>query len=40
MHKDIIQIDINPKNVLHLKLVLIYRNARITAADYDEFYYL
>ena len=32
-----IQVDINPKNAVHLKLVLIYRNPRITAAD-DEFY--
>ena len=28
---------INPKNAVHIKLVLIYRNTRITAAD-DEFY--
>ena len=34
---EIIQVDINPKNAVHLKLVLIYRNTRITAAD-DEFY--
>ena len=35
---EIIQLDINPKNAVHLKLVLIYRNTRITAADDDEFY--
>ena len=35
---EIIQVDINPKNAVHLKLVLIYRNTRITAADYHEFY--
>ena len=32
---EIIQVDINPKNTVHLKLVLIYRNSRITAADYE-----
>ena len=36
--REIIQVDINPKNAVHLKLVLIYRNPRITAADDDEFY--
>ena len=36
--REIIQVDINPKNAEHLKLVLIYRNTRITAADDDEFY--
>ena len=36
--REIIQVDINPKNAVHLKLVLIYRDTRITAADYDEFY--
>ena len=35
--REIIQVDINPKNAVHLKLVLIYRNTRITAAN-DEFY--
>ena len=35
--REIIQVDINPKNAVHLKLVLIYRNTRITAADDDEF---
>ena len=35
---EIIQVDINPKNAVHLKLVLIYRNPRITAADDDELY--
>ena len=37
--REIIQVDINSKNVVvHLKLVLIYRNTRITAADDDEYY--
>ena len=36
--REIIQVDINPKNSVHLKLVLIYRNPRITAANNDEFY--
>ena len=36
--RKIIQVDINPKNAVHLKLVLIYRNPSITAADDDEFY--
>ena len=36
--KEFIQVDINPQNAVHLKLVLIYRNTRITAADDDEFY--
>ena len=31
--REIIQVDINPKNAVRLKLVLIYRNPRITAAD-------
>ena len=31
--REIIQVDINPKNAVHLKLVLINRNTRITAAD-------
>ena len=35
---EIIQVDINSKNAVHLKLVLIYRNTRNTAADDDEFY--
>ena len=35
--REIIQVDINPKNAVHLKLVLIYRNTRITAVDDDEF---
>ena len=35
--REIIQVDINPKIAVHLKLVLIYKNTRITAAD-DEFY--
>ena len=33
-----IQVDINPKNAVRLKLVMIYRNTRITAADDDEFF--
>ena len=36
--REIILVDINLKNAVHLKLVLIYRNPRITAADYDEVY--
>ena len=36
--REIIQVDINPKNAVHLKLVLIYRKTRITAADHDAFY--
>ena len=36
--REIIEVHINPKNAVHLKLVLIYRNPRITAADDDEFY--
>ena len=36
--REIIQVDINPKKAVHLKLVLIYRNTRSTAADDDEFY--
>ena len=36
--RGIIQVDINPKNAVHLKLVLIYRNTRITAVDDHEFY--
>ena len=35
--REIIQVNINPKNAVHLKLVLIYRNTKITAADDDEF---
>ena len=35
--REIIQVDINPKNTAHLKLLLMFRNPRITAAD-DEFY--
>ena len=34
------QVAINPKNAVHLKLVLIYRYTRITAADDDESYTL
>ena len=36
--REIIQVDINPKNAVHLKLILIYRNPRITAAENDAFY--
>ena len=36
--KEIIQVDINPKSAVHLKLVLIYRNQRITAANDGEFH--
>ena len=36
--REIIQVDINPKNAVHLKLALIYRNTRIAAADDDKFY--
>ena len=36
--REIIQVDISPKNAVHLKLVIIYRNPKITAADDDEFY--
>ena len=36
--REFIQVDINPKNAVHLKLALIYRNTRIAAADEDEFY--
>ena len=34
--EEIIQVDINPKNTVQLKLVLIYRNTRTTAADDDD----
>ena len=36
--REIIQVDINPMNAVHLELVLIHTNIRITAADDDEFY--
>ena len=36
--REIIQVDINPKNAVHLKHEPIYRNTIITAADDDEFY--
>ena len=36
--REIIQVDVNPKNAVNLKLVLIYRNTRITAADDDASY--
>ena len=35
---ELIQVDINPNNTTHIKLVLVYRNTRITAADDDAFY--
>ena len=31
--REIIQVDINSKNAVHLKFLLIYKNTRITAAD-------
>ena len=36
--RKIIHVNINPKNAVLLKLVLIYKKTRITAADDDEFY--
>ena len=36
--REIIQVEINHKNAVHLKLVLIHIITRITAADDDEFY--
>ena len=33
--REIIEVDINPKNAVHLKLVLIYSSTRIIAADDD-----
>ena len=38
--RKIIQVDINPKNAVQLKPVLIYRNSRITAANDNVFYTL
>ena len=35
--REFIQVDINPKKAVHLKLVLIYRNKRITAADDEDY---
>ena len=35
---ELIQVDINPKNATHSKLVLVYRNTKITADDDDAFY--
>ena len=35
---ELIQVDIIPKNTTHIKLVLVYRNTTITAADDDAFY--
>ena len=35
---ELIQVDINPKNTTHIKLVLVYQNTTITAADDDAFY--
>ena len=35
---ELIQVDINPKNTAHIKLVLLYGNTTITAADDDSFY--
>ena len=34
---EIIQVDINPKNEVHIKLVLIYSNTTITAVDDNMF---
>ena len=36
--REIIQVDVNPKTSVHMKLALIYRNERIAAADNDELY--
>ena len=35
---DLIQVHINPKDTTHIKLVLVYRNTTITAANDDAFY--
>ena len=35
---ELIQVDINSKNTTHIKLVLVYRKTRITAADDDAFH--
>ena len=35
---EIIQVDINPKNEVHIKIVFIYRSTTITATDDDMFY--
>ena len=35
---ELIRVDINPKNTTRIKLVLVYRKTRITAADDDAFY--
>ena len=35
---ELIQVGVNPKNIAHIKLVLVYRNTAITAADDDACY--
>ena len=35
---ELIQVDTNPTITTHIKLVLVYLNTRITAADDDTFY--
>ena len=35
---ELTQVDTNQKNSTHIKLVLVYRNTTITAADDDAFY--
>ena len=35
---ELMQVDKNPKNTTHIKLIIVYRNTRITAADEDAFY--
>ena len=35
---ELIQVDINPKNITHIRLVLVYRNTTTTAADDNAFY--
>ena len=35
---ELMQVDIDPKNTTLIKLVLVYRNTRITAADDGAFY--
>lgn len=36
--REIIKVNKNPKNAVDLKLVLIYKNQRITAPNEDDFY--
>ena len=35
---ELLQVNLNPKNTIHIKLVLVYQNIRITSADDDAFY--